>query len=537
MSTGACLPSDDFFNYTSGRWVYNEPLRQRERRLVFDVDGLLRLAAESVNQRPSDVVSISKLAEGGFNRVFLITLGDNQRIIARIPYPLTVPKYYAVASEAATIEYMRLAGIPVPQIYGYSADTDNAAGTPYILMEFVKGSKLSDVWPSLDEQEIVSIVREITQMESRMMALSFPAGGSLYFTQDVKNGSGIPLDDARFCVGPESRMSLWYGRRGHLDAYRGPYHSVETALAAGAHKELAYLSRFAEPVMPIRRERRPSYQYQKQLPSAHAELLEKYLRLAPSLPPKDPALGRFRIRHPDLNYNNIMLSKSPSSGRHEVVSLIDWQHTSILPMFLLAGIPHSFQNHSDPISQAMTPPTLHENFDTFNDADKDRAMYSYLRQLVHYQYVTSTAQCNPSHYAAFSDPLHTIRGRLFQQAGAPWEGESLDLKDALIKARDRWDELTGSTNQSCPVAFDAEDRDEMALLNKKIAQAEMGFSFMQNMAGVAEEGWVPNEDYEHAMRFLSGKKEEAFKYAQSDEEREEITEQWPWDDMDEEMYM
>ena len=31
-------------------------------------------------------------------------------LVARIPYPVTVPKYYAVASEVATIEYRALLG-------------------------------------------------------------------------------------------------------------------------------------------------------------------------------------------------------------------------------------------------------------------------------------------------------------------------------------------------------------------------------------------------------------------------------------------
>ena len=171
------------------------------------------------------MVSLSKLAEGGFNRTFIITLRDGQQMIARIPYPMTVPKYYAIASEVATIEYLRSSGLPAPEIYGYSPDSDNAAGTAYIMMELVQGSKLSEVWPSLDDQKVISVIRQLTQLESRMMSLSFPAGGSLYFTKDLEKvapGLGIPLDDKRFCVGPDVRLPLWYGRRAKLAVDRGP---------------------------------------------------------------------------------------------------------------------------------------------------------------------------------------------------------------------------------------------------------------------------------------------------------------------------
>lgn len=104
-----------------------------------------------MNQKADDVVSLSKLVEGGFNRTFLINLRDGQQLVARIPYPVTVPKYYTVASEVATIEYLHVSGLHVLEIYGYSPDADNAAGTLYIMTEFIRGSKLSEVWPSLDD--------------------------------------------------------------------------------------------------------------------------------------------------------------------------------------------------------------------------------------------------------------------------------------------------------------------------------------------------------------------------------------------------
>ena len=138
---------------------------------------------------------------------------------------MTVPNYYVVASEVATIEYQRSCGIPVPKIYGYSADSDNAAGTPYILMECVQGPKLSEVWPQLGDEEVISVIRQLTQLESRMMSEAFPAGGSLYFSKDlekVASGLGVPLEDERFCIGPDTKLALWYRRRAGLDVNRGP---------------------------------------------------------------------------------------------------------------------------------------------------------------------------------------------------------------------------------------------------------------------------------------------------------------------------
>ncbi|KAF2459141.1 kinase-like domain-containing protein [Lineolata rhizophorae] len=488
---------DNLFDYTSGRWVYNDALHHKERKVAFDVDGLRRLAAESVDQNLTDVVSLTKLAEGGFNRTFVVALRGGRQVVARIPYPVTGPNYYAVASEVATIEYLRSRGIPAPEIYGYSADSDNAAGTPYILMEFVQGAKLSEVWPGLGDQEVISV--------------------------KVAPGLGVPLEDRRFCVGPDTKLALWYGRRTELDVHRGPYQSAEAALAAPAHKEIAYLKRFGQPLLPLRRERRPSYKYQPQSPSYHVENLERYLSITSSLVPKDPALSRFCIRHPDLQPNNIFVSRSPDSGC-DVVSLFDWQHTSILP------------NHGDSVSQSMMPPSLPENFNELRGAKRASEVYLYRLRLVHYHYVTSTKECNQLHYAAFTDDLYALRGRLFLHAGAPWEGESSELRAALIQATERWDELTGG-GVPCPFGFDAKDLREMAELNKELSQASRGFEFIQSVCGVGEDGWVPTEDYEFAVASLKERKEQALGWAESAKEREEVMAHWPWDDMNEEMYM
>ena len=122
--------------------------------------------------------------------------------------------------------------------------------------------------------------------------------------------------------------------------------SVEAPLVSGAIKEQAYLKNFGRPLLPFNRARREDYQYQKQLPSDHINNLDRYLLIAWSLIPRDPSLNHFRIRHPDLQPGNIIVSGSPDSTLR-IVSLIDWQHTLILPLLLLSKIPERIQNYDD----------------------------------------------------------------------------------------------------------------------------------------------------------------------------------------------
>lgn len=96
-------------------------------------------------------------------------------------------------------------------------------------MEFIRGRQLSEEWPELGEPDIASILRQVVQLESRMMSIPFPAGGSIYYTQYLEKIAWrpiIPLKDERFCVGPDTRLHLWYGRRSRLDIDRGPRMSL-----------------------------------------------------------------------------------------------------------------------------------------------------------------------------------------------------------------------------------------------------------------------------------------------------------------------
>lgn len=207
----------------------NNELRLAERRLEFNVDEFRRLAAQSIGRTSQDVKTMVKLDECGLNRIFLVTMHDEFQLIARIPYPVTVPRFYTVASEVATMRFLRAKGLPVPEVYAYSATSDNVVGTEYIFMEFVKGLKLTDVWMGLKEADLASIMRQVVELECRIMSIPFPAGGSLYYADDLEqmtrrrtNITPMPLDGERFCVGPDVRLHMWYGRRSQLDVDRGP---------------------------------------------------------------------------------------------------------------------------------------------------------------------------------------------------------------------------------------------------------------------------------------------------------------------------
>ncbi len=221
--------------------------------------------------------------------------------------------------------------------------------------------------------------------------------------------------------------------------------------------------------MPFQRVRREAYKYQEQQPSDHIENLDRYILIASSLIPRNPALSHFRIRHPDLKPSNIIVSRSPDTNL-QVVGLIDWHDTPILPLFLFSGIPRKLQNYGDAVSQAMTRPSLPEKLDELDETQQSGEVELYRRRLVHYHYAKNTEKYNELHYAALTDPMDPLRHRLFCYASSPWEGETLELKAALIEAAEKWDILTGG-GAPCPVVLDAEDVRETKELDKVQTEA------------------------------------------------------------------
>jgi hypothetical protein len=191
------------------------------------------------------------------------------------------------------------------------------------------------------------------------------------------------------------------------------------ALEAGARKEVAYLTSFGRPLHPFQRLRREIYDYQKQSPSEYLENLSKYLQLAPYLATSsDSSLTRPTLRHPDLQPNNIFVSQELN-----ITGLIDWQHCTILPLFLQCGIPDSLQNYDDSVSESLTLPELPSNFDALSDSEQFEQVLLLRQRQLHYYYVATTAKMNLVHFGALSDNLSALKRKLFDRASDPWEGD------------------------------------------------------------------------------------------------------------------
>ncbi|KAF3895442.1 APH domain-containing protein [Trichophyton interdigitale] len=532
--------SEDIFTYTSGRYVFNESLRKKERYVRFDIDAFKKLAAGHINH--GKVADITKLAEGGFNRVFLLTMEDGFQAIAKMPYQTALPKYYATASEAATMELLRTMNIPVPNVLGYSASSDNPAGVEYIIMERAQGTQVKEQWDSMTKRQRHKLASSFVEIEKTLFSLPFSSIGSVYFKSDIPAELQAPLHDVpplsqsggqnipdKFCIGPLADYMFWYGKRAGLDISRGPWNSSTAYLRSIADKEIEWTQQYGRTL---------ELQFPhngvltgKQNPDRYVDLLRKYLALVPYLLPREGSeLNTPTLRHPDLNPNNIFVDPETC----EITCLIDWQHTTIEPRLLVAGYPRAFENPDTDEPLDLEEPTLPPEYDSLESDEKAEADELYRRMLMTHYYRIYTGVFNKPHLNALRDPLLNPRKHLVDRAGRQWSGNTITLKGALVRMVDYWDQLPETKGIECPVKFDIPDLDEF------LKQEEMWLCFnavvnhWRDELSISEDGWVSNENYEAAMKGVQRLKQDMLNKAEGDEEDIIlINKGWPFDDHEE----
>ncbi|KAL5115273.1 hypothetical protein ACEQ8H_006865 [Pleosporales sp. CAS-2024a] len=466
--------SCELFEYTSGRWIYNESRRLAERRLAFNVDELLKAAANSVNRPTSDIKSFRKIGEGGFNRVIDISMKDGSSVLARLPYPSTLPRRLAVASEVATLAFVRAHGIPTPRVLGYSAD-DNAVGAEYILMEKLPGRPIGDAWFDLSEQERLKLLLQIVQLETKLFSIHLPASGSIYFGRDLPPNTpriDIPGSDGGLCIGPYAGLRWWFGERGDLEIDRGPHENSRLVLQTPAEKELAWIRAYGRPRFPFERAHRETFDYRKQNPEEHAKSLENYIQVAPYLVPTSSKLNLPVLRHPDLQPNNIFVSEDLS-----ITGLIDWQHSLVLPTFLAAGMPNSFQNYETEL----------------------------------------------------------LKRRIFNDASSPWEGLNTPLQMDIIRVFQNWSKIAPANSDgiipACPVMLTEQEMQRRAVLDEALRKVDSDMEQISRHLGIASDGWTANEYFESAKKRAKSIREQGLASVSDDPWLMEMTEQhWPFDD-------
>ncbi|KAG4433485.1 hypothetical protein IFR05_011023 [Cadophora sp. M221] len=284
-SNSKTVQNEHFFRYTSGRWLWDEEKHFQERYRKFNVEELKRIGAESIGAK--SCVSITKLDEGGYNKVFRLVMDNGSVDIARIPCPNAGPPFKTTASEVATMDFARtILNIPVPKVHAWSAVSDNPVEAEYILMEEACGTSLGDVWEGMGIHSKAKIVNEIVSIEQKLLSVSFSRYGNIYFAKDSFPGcekaevSGDISEELkkeaeeRFTIGPVVEHVFWRRDPKSMQMERGPWKTADDYLNALANNQVIWLT--------------------QESPDAHIALYKKYLDICPYILPKNERMDHMR---------------------------------------------------------------------------------------------------------------------------------------------------------------------------------------------------------------------------------------------------
>jgi hypothetical protein len=160
--------TDPLFNYTSGHWLWNSRSQLSSRYRPFNVSALQHIARTALGA--SSCTSIRKIGEGAYAKAFRLTMDDGRSVVAKMPH---AEDGCGVRSEVASMEFAReVLGLEVPRVVAWSAEGEEV-GAEYVVMEEAVGRRLCDVWRDLALRKKCEVVRELVEMEGRVLKVVF----------------------------------------------------------------------------------------------------------------------------------------------------------------------------------------------------------------------------------------------------------------------------------------------------------------------------------------------------------------------------
>ncbi|KAI1427543.1 kinase-like domain-containing protein [Xylaria sp. FL1777] len=514
----------EFFRYTSGRWLWDEETRLRERYRLFDAHKLQAVAAKSVCAEKC--VDMVKLAEGGFNKVFRLVMDNGSAVIARIPNPNTGSPRWTTASEVATMDFaLSILGLPVPKVLAWSIDADNPVHSEYIIMEEATGTQLSQVWDTLPLETKLEIVKDLVNIENNLLSISFTQYGSLYFAHhgfpgcvkaQVEGNASTSLAaevEDRYVIGPVADRDFWDGERKTMAIDRGPWKRPQDYLRAIAQREIAWLSRRA-PGSTNSLSGFSARVDSQSRPEAHLDLYDKFDHVADYLLPNDGPLVKSTVWHWDTHASNLFVEGG------KISSIIDWQDCWAGPLFFQARQPQLVDYDGDIMLRL--PP----HYETLEDQDeKSRIRSQVEKSILLWSYERNTKKVNHLLHEIFHLPHGRTRRDVVDFSANTWDADIVPFRESLIRIQRNWDEIC--PGRPCPIEF---TKAEIETHFRETDGWNENADFWASISSfVQRDGWTSRETYDDAVELFAQLREEGLRQLEG-EERAKFERETRWAD-------
>ncbi|KAF3491213.1 uncharacterized protein GIQ15_00730 [Arthroderma uncinatum] len=512
----------DFYRYTGGRWLWDEEAQLQKRYKRFNVPELKRIAAQSVGAK--SCTSITKHAQGSWNKVFELTMDNGVTVIARLPIPMVGPPFRTTASEVATMDFARsVLDIPAPKVIAWSGTADNPVESEYIILGKTPGTELHQTWVKMELEDKLKIVDEIISIQKKFLSASFTRYGHLYFAEDAFPGcekaqivgdvseSQKQLTQDRYVIGPVACNYFWDEERASMNIDRGPWRCPQNYLKATARREIDWITKYASPRPP------PNplvFSKSQHSPDAHIDLYKKFLDVADFILPTKQEHVRSTLWYSDFRVYTIFVDGT------RITCLVDWQNIWARPLFMQAQSPKLFRIKDEVLE-------LPKEYEEMTDEDEKAELRNNVEtSKLQRAYHENTKIVNPD----IHDVLHNIpRGDKIRQTIAlstdTWNDDIIPFRMCLIWIARYWHEIC--PHVPCPIEFTEEElKSHHENADDWNAQAD----FWELLDGtITPDGWVYKENYDTAMDIFAHLKTEMLKDSSITEERRaDIEKQLSW---------
>lgn len=324
-------------------------------------------------------------------------------------------------------------------------------------------------------------------------------------------GSGSMRADSNFnAIGAPVSLALTFPAPPTNRCYEG--HTVFGNRTAVAHRERAAIERFPDSPKQLVMIYGPGL-YQ---PTSAKKLAahDAYSALLKLLLPDNPALKTGHLWHNDLHHENIFVDPEKPN---EVLGIIDWQSTQIMPLVDHCLDP-SFLGYEGPdVGDNLEPPVLPDEVDNLNGEEKTTALREFYAQSIMVAWRMVVRAKNPAQYNAIQFRNSKAGHLLHFAQNIAVLGEA-HFRALLLDLRDEWAE--SPLAPEFPLQF---SEGEVAEVEADVKAADLGIQIMNTIKQRLgdqwpEKGLIEHESFEVVMAELREIKAELMdRFAKSQE--------------------
>lgn len=190
--------------------------------------------------------------------------------------------------------------IPIPYIYGFDHGTQNKIGTPYVLMDFIEGDRVEDVWEDWNEEKRLICLLQCAESMRKLGRFGFNSIGVLGC--DYRKGEyvvhGVPSDTKGKGKGKNKSVSV-----------AGPFRSTKAYLDNIWHTKAMELESSVTPEA-----------------AKNKQFLVLLKLLVPALVDIERATQHFFLSLPEFGGGNVLVDHGGN-----VTGFVGWDKVMILP--------------------------------------------------------------------------------------------------------------------------------------------------------------------------------------------------------------